>query len=136
MLVITMHADSTYLNPALKEGADGYLLKGADPEELFLACRAILAGRSYVSSEISSQLIKGYLTGSPPASSQLSGLTARELEVMKLVAEGHTNKEIAELLFISAKTVDKHRTNLMRKLDLHNAQEVRELAREQGMLAG
>lgn len=134
VLVITMHMDSNYLAPALKQGADGYLLKGADPEELFLACRSICAGRSFVSSEISEQLIEGYLSGADEAATPLDLLTAREMEVMKLVAEGHTNKEVGELLFISHKTVDKHRSNLMKKLDIHNVRELRQLARNFGII--
>ena len=134
VLVITMHMDRNYLAPALKQGADGYLLKGADPDELFLACRSVSAGRSFVSSEISEQLIEGYLSGAEEAATPLDLLTAREMEVMKLVAEGHTNKEVGELLFISHKTVDKHRSNLMKKLDIHNVRELRQLARNFGII--
>lgn len=134
VLVVTMHYDRTYLAQALKNGADGYLLKGADPDELYLACQSLLAGRSYVSSEISGQLIEGFLTGTSEIASPLDALTSREMEVMKLVAEGHTNKAVANILFISPKTVDKHRTNLMRKLSVHNLSQLREAAREFGVL--
>ena len=134
ILVITMHGTQDYLVPAFKEGADGYLLKGADPEELFMACKAVLAGHSYISSEISGQVIQGFLTGSPESGSPLDALTPRELEILKLVVEGQTNKKIGELLCISPKTVDKHRSNLMKKLDLHNSRQLIAFAREYGVL--
>ena len=136
ILVITMHGTQDYIIPAFKAGADGYLLKGADPDELFMACKAVLAGRSYLSSEISGQVIQGYLSGSTDVGTPLDLLTPRESEILKLVAEGQTNKDIADLLCISPKTVDKHRSNLMRKLDLHNARQLTAFAREHGLLPG
>jgi len=135
ILVITMHASQDYLIPTLKEGADGYLLKGDDPQELFSAIRAIMAGKAYLSSELSGQLINSVINpGSGNPGDPLSQLTQREKEVFQLVAEGNTNQQIADLLFISPKTVDKHRTNLMKKLDLHSAREVTNFALKNGLV--
>jgi DNA-binding NarL/FixJ family response regulator len=135
ILVITMHASQDYLIPTLKEGADGYLLKGDDPHELFMAIRAIMDGKAYLSTDLSGQLINRLIN---PEASELSdplvSLTQREKEVFQLVAEGNTNQKIADLLFISPKTVDKHRTNLMKKLDLHSAREVASFARKNGLI--
>ncbi len=135
ILVITMHASQDYLIPTLKEGADGYLLKGDEPQELFMAIKAIMNGKAYLSSELSGQLIDTVIN--PEAgtvSDPLGCLTQREKEVFQLVAEGGTNQKIADLLFISPKTVDKHRTNFMRKLDLHSAREVRDFALKNGII--
>ncbi len=135
ILVITMHASQDYLIPTLKEGADGYLLKGDEPQELFMAIKTIMNGKAYLSSELSGQLIDTVIN--PEAgtvSDPLGCLTQREKEVFQLVAEGGTNQKIADLLFISPKTVDKHRTNFMRKLDLHSAREVRDFALKNGII--
>ena len=134
ILIITMHATQDYLMPAFKEGADGYLLKGADPEELFMACKAVLAGRAYISTEVSGQLIQSYISGAPAIQSALDALTPREVEVLKLVAEGHTNNQVADILCISPKTVDKHRSNLMKKLNLHNIRQLTDFARQRGLI--
>ena len=131
ILVITMHASQDYLIPTLKEGADGYLLKGDDPEELFMAIRTIMNGKAYLSSELSGQMINSVINpDNNRMTDPLSCLTQREKEVFQLVAEGGTNQQIADLLFISPKTVDKHRTNLMKKLDLHSAREITNFALE------
>ncbi len=135
ILVITMHASQDYLIPTLKEGADGYLLKGDDPQELFMAIKAIMNGKAYLSSDLSGQLINSVIN--PKANQNgdpLVNLTPREKEVFQLVAEGGTNQQIADLLFISPKTVDKHRTNLMKKLDLHSAREVARFAQKNGLI--
>ena len=135
ILVITMHASQDYLIPTLKEGADGYLLKGDEPQELFMAIKTIMNGKAYLSSELSGQLIDTVINPEAGTLSDPIGcLTQREKEVFQLVAEGGTNQKIADLLFISPKTVDKHRTNFMRKLDLHSAREVRDFALKNGII--
>ncbi|MFH1138260.1 MAG: response regulator transcription factor [Pseudomonadota bacterium] len=134
ILVLTMHGSPDYLKKAFKVGANGYLLKGADPEELFMAIKVVMAGRTYISSEISGQVIQGYLSGSPETRAPLDELTGREKEILKLVAEGLTNKEIGARLFISPRTVDKHRSNLMRKLDRHTARELTDFAKKHGLI--
>lgn len=134
ILVVTMHASQDYLIPTLKEGADGYILKGDEPEELFWAIKAVMAGKAYLSRELSGQLIHSVVNPGDAGADPLERLTPREKEVFQLVAEGSTNQQIASLLFISPKTVDKHRSNLMRKLGLHSARDVSDFARQHGLL--
>ena len=135
ILVLTMHASQDYLVPTLKEGADGYILKGDDPEELFLAIKTVMDDKAYLSRELSGQLIDSVINSrTRSVTDPLGPLTRREKEVFQLVAEGSTNRQIADLLFISPKTVDKHRSNLMKKMDLHSAREITEFARQHGML--
>jgi DNA-binding NarL/FixJ family response regulator len=106
---------------------------------LRVAIRSILNGKTYLSPDISSKVITGYLGGGngagPAAVSPWETLTHRERQVLKLVAEGHQNKYIADYLCLSIKTVEKHRSNLMRKLDLHNASTLTAYAIDKGLLA-
>jgi DNA-binding NarL/FixJ family response regulator len=134
ILVVTVHSNEEYVLSALKAGAHGYILKRASHEELLLAVNSVLEGQSYLSPEVSGRVIQGYLSTDPSSKSILDRLTQREREVFKLVAEGHTNKQAAELLFVSVKTVEKHRGNLMRKLELRDAYELRRLARREGLI--
>ncbi len=136
LLVLTVHKAEEYIFASLKAGADGYLLKDATYEELALAIKNVLAGRPYLSPGISGKLVAGYLKGKKPSSLESSSraLTQRERQIMKLIAEGNKNKEIAEFLYISVKTVEKHRANLMRKLNLHNASAITAYALEKGLV--
>ena len=136
MLVLTVHAIEEYVDTALRAGADGYLLKDAGLSELIIAIEAVLAGESYLSSKISNKIIKGFLGVEKPEKSYMSdfNLTTREWELLKLIAEGYRNKEIAELLFISVKTVEKHRANMMSKLNIHNTAALTVFAIEKGLL--
>ena len=135
ILVITAHTTDEHLWAALEAGVEGYLLKLADQAEFLVAIKSVLAGRSYLCSEVSDKVIRAAQNGQTVRpSSPLSLLTQREKSVLKLAAEGHKNKEMADLLCISIKTVEKHRTNLMRKLDLHSARELTEFARSHGLL--
>lgn len=139
ILVLTIHKTDEYIHESLRAGADGYVLKDAHPDELRVAIRSILNGKTYLSPDISSKVITGYLgggTGSNAAAvSPWETLTHRERQVLKLVAEGHPNKFIADYLCLSVKTVEKHRSNLMRKLDLHNASTLTAYAIDKGLLA-
>ena len=124
ILMLTMHDSGEYLATAFKAGADGYALKNGKREELLRAIRTVLQGNKYVPEAMAEE----YEARSNPAGG-LSGerwpapvLTKREKVVLKLVAEGYSNKKIASLLYISPKTVDNHRTNIMEKLDLHTPQ--------------
>lgn len=143
VLVLTIHKTDEYIHESLRAGADGYVLKDAHPDELRVAIRSILNGKTYLSPDISSQVITGYLgggngSGSGGATAAVSPwetLTHRERQVLKLVAEGHQNKYIADYLCLSVKTVEKHRSNLMRKLDLHNASTLTAYAIDKGLLA-
>jgi len=137
VLVLTIHKTDEYIHESLRAGADGYILKDATHDELRVAIRSVLNGKTYLSPDISGKVIHGYLgTGRTdnPGSTR-DALTHREREVLKLVAEGHPNKYIADYLCLSIKTVEKHRSNLMKKLDLHNASMLTSYAIEKGLVA-
>jgi DNA-binding NarL/FixJ family response regulator len=137
ILVLTIHNMEEYILEALRAGANGYVLKDADQEELLLAIKTVLEGKSFLSPSVSKKVIEGYLEGKKSVKTDTSWetLTQREREVLKLIAEGYKNKEIANLLFISAKTVEKHRANLMKKLDIHNVQSLTAFAIERGLIS-
>jgi DNA-binding NarL/FixJ family response regulator len=136
VLVLTVHKTDEYIHESLRAGADGYILKDASHDELRIAIRSVLNGKTYLSPDISAKVINGYL-GTDKAntpSSPWDTLTHREREVLKLVAEGHPNKYIADYFCLSVKTVEKHRSNLMKKLDLHNASTLTAYAIEKGLI--
>lgn len=137
VLVLTIHKTDEYIHESLRAGADGYILKDATHDELRIAVRSVLNGKTYLSPDISSKVISGYLgVGNTPAgASPWDTLTHREREVLKMVAEGHPNKYIADYYCLSVKTVEKHRSNLMKKLDLHNAAMLTAYAIEKGLLS-
>ena len=137
ILVLTIHKTDEYIHESLRAGADGYILKDATHDELRVAIRSVLNGKTYLSPDISGKVINAYLGSGKtdnPANSW-DTLTHREREVLKLVAEGHPNKYIADYLCLSIKTVEKHRSNLMKKLDLHNASMLTSYAIEKGLVA-
>lgn len=138
ILVLTLHRADEYIHESLKAGADGYILKDATHDELRVAIRSVLNGKTYLSPDISTNVVSVYLGGGKSAgySSAWESVTHRERQVLKLVAEGRANKFIAEYLCLSVKTVEKHRSNLMRKLDLHNASMLTSFAIGKGLLAG
>jgi DNA-binding NarL/FixJ family response regulator len=137
VLVLTVHKTEEYIHAALQAGADGYILKDSTHAELGLAIKNILEGKRYISPGISESLIEGYLEGRKKANPPTTWdtVTQREREILKLIAEGYKNKAIAEYLCISVKTVEKHRANLMKKLDLHNIQSLTALAMEKGLIS-
>jgi DNA-binding NarL/FixJ family response regulator len=137
VIALTVHQEEEYVLATLKAGADGYLLKETSYPELLMALRSVLKGSHYLSPEISGKLISGYLEGrkSFKIDSLWETLTRREREILKLIAEGYKNKEIADYLCISAKTVETHRANLMRKLNLHNTAALVALATEKGLVS-
>jgi len=137
VLVLTVHKAEEYILAAFRAGADGYLLKDSTHAELVIAVNKVLSGRHYISPEISEKVIEGYLDGKKTLKSRTSWetLTQREREILKLIAEGYKNKDIAEDLCISVKTVEKHRANLMEKLDLHNVQALTAFAIERGLVS-
>ena len=137
ILVLTIHKTEEYIQEALRAGAEGYVLKDSSQDELRSAIRSVLSGRSFLSPDVSDTVIHGYLSGGKPTTSSSTAwerLTQREREVLKLVAEGHGNKHIATYLSLSVKTVEKHRSNLMRKLGLHNAASLTAYAIERGLV--
>ena len=139
VLVLTAHKADEYIHESLRAGADGYILKDATHDELRVAIRSVLNGKTYLSPDISKNVISAYLgtdkvTGGT-TSSAWDTLTHREREVLKLVAEGRPNKYIADYFCLSVKTIEKHRSNLMKKLDLHNASMLTAYAIEKGLVS-
>lgn len=136
VLVLTLHKAEEYIHESMGAGANGYILKDATHDELRVAIRSILGGKTYLSPDIAGKVINGYLggNGSSGMTSAWDTLTNREREVLKLVGEGNSNKYIAEYLCLSVKTVEKHRSNLMRKLDLHNASSLTAYAIDKGLV--
>ena len=137
IIALTVHKTEEYLLTTLQAGVDGYVLKDATHDELVMAIHNVMAGKPYLSPGISEKVIEGYLEGKEDSLSVSSWqkLSQREREVLKLIAEGYKNKEIAEDLCISLKTVEKHRANLMKKLDLHNAAGLTVYAVEKGLVS-
>ena len=119
VLILSMHQNAEYVRQALRQGAAAYLLKDAAPLELELALAAVLRGETYLSPAVSKGVVSDYvqrLRSDEPAE---DALTPRQREVLQLIAEGHSTKEIARRLDLSVKTVETHRTQLMRQLDIH-----------------
>ena len=137
VLVLTVHRAEEYILATFRAGADGYILKDSTHSELVMAVKKVLSGKHYISPEISEKVIEGYLEGKKTLKSRTSWetLTQREREILKLIAEGYKNKKIAEDLCISVKTVEKHRANLMGKLDLHSIQALTAFAIERGLVS-
>ena len=135
ILVLTVHKTEEHVHAALKAGANGYVLKDDTSDELINAISNIMIGKTYLSPSICSEVVMGYLAdpNKEKISSSIDLLTTREREVMKLIAEGYRNKDVAEYLSISLKTVEKHRSNLMKKLDLHSASSITSFAIKNGL---
>lgn len=121
VVILSMYADEIFVRQALQNGAKGYLLKGSFNEELLLTIRAASRGATYLSPSVSETVLTPPSNNSPSPADQL---TPREHELLQLICKGHTNAEIAELLNVSIKTVERHRTNLMTKLDVRNIVEL------------
>ena len=136
ILALTIHESDQYVLEAFDAGADGYCLKDAGRNELRVAVDSVLQGKRYISPSISENVLEGYLTGRKKLKSKTSWdtITPREREVLKLLGEGYQNKEISDMLHISVKTVEKHRANIMNKLDLHNAAALTAYAIDQGLV--
>ncbi|MCI0774781.1 MAG: response regulator transcription factor [Chloroflexi bacterium] len=133
---LTMHAEDRYFFQLLQAGASGYVVKGAAPRELLEAVRAASRGEAYIHPSLQRKLIGDYVSrteGSDQAS-MLADLTGRELEVLRLIVDGLTSREIAESLVISPNTVERHRQNIMSKLGLHNRAELVRYAISKGLV--
>lgn len=120
VLLLSMHADESYVAQALRAGVAGYLLKDAADEELSLAVAAVSRGDVYLSPGISRQVVDRLTRATDVESDPLAGLTPRQREILQLVAEGNSSKEIAAMLDLSIKTVETHRGQIMERLDLHD----------------
>jgi DNA-binding NarL/FixJ family response regulator len=136
ILVLTVHESDQYVHEAFRAGADGYCLKDASRDELLMAIRSTLEGRMYISPGVAKSVMNGYLAGRQQIREESSweSLTPREKEILKLIAESYQNKEIAQILNISVKTVEKHRGNLIEKLDLHSSTALTAYAYEHGLV--
>lgn len=121
VVILSMYADEIFVRQALQNGAKGYLLKGSFKEELLLTIRAANRGATYLSPTVSETALTQPSSSGPSPANQL---TPREHELLQLIGKGHTNAEIADLLSLSVKTVERHRTNLMTKLDARNIVEL------------
>jgi DNA-binding NarL/FixJ family response regulator len=121
-IILSMYSDETLIRQALTKGAKGFVLKQAVAEELLLAIRAAMRGETYLSPLISSILVESTIQGRTLGDSgdAFDNLSLREREVLQLLAEGHTNSEIAKILVLSDRTVEKHRAEIMEKLGIHN----------------
>jgi len=125
VLVLTMHDNEEYIRQILASGAMGYILKDAAARELLQAIRSVKKGEAVLSPAVTRLVIEDFLRwGDVRPDQSADGLSEREREVLQLIAEGYTNKQIAEILSVSIKTVQAHRTNLMHKLDLHDRGEL------------
>jgi len=131
VIILTMHDEKGMVQVLLEAGADGYLLKNSNRDEVVEAIDAVRRGEQHLSEEVHRVLLR---EDADPRKGMLSELTDREIEILKLIAEGFSNKEIGDKLFISHRTVDTHRTNLMQKLDVHNIAGLVRLAIENGLV--
>ncbi len=135
VLVLTMHRSDEYFFEMLKAGASGYVLKAAEPGELISALRTVARGEVFLYPTVAKQLLQDYLSRmNEPGLSELGSLTPREKEILCLLAEGYSNKEIAEKLVVSPSTVHSHRTNVMRKLNLSSPHDLVQYARQHGLI--
>ena len=135
VVALTMHSSEEYVYSLLKAGARGYLLKESVSSDLVEAIHAVVGGGTYLHPAISTKVVDGYLKRPNPKtrSGMLEILSPREREILQLIAEGHTNKEIAGLLVLSVKTIENHRTRIMDKLEIHNVAGLTRYAISQGI---
>ncbi len=136
ILALTMHEDAAYFFRMLQAGASGYIVKGAAPSELLSAIRAVFQNKTYLFPSLVRKLLDDYLERLKVGEEEDSyaKLTTREREVLKLIGEGYTSREIAEMLFLSINTVERHRTNLMDKLGMHNKSQLIRFAIRKGLV--
>lgn len=134
VMILTVHEDKGFLQAAIRSGASGYILKRAVESELINAIRAVARGDLYIYSSLTRSFLDGFDGVNNCEQAFSESLTAREVEVLRLIARGHTSSQIAEKLMISVRTVETHRANLMDKLDLHSRAELVHYAVQHGML--
>ncbi|WP_138493625.1 response regulator [Paenibacillus pinistramenti] len=136
ILILTMYDDEEYLFHVLKNGASGYVLKNAPEEELLFAIRTVYSGDTYIHPKMANSLVRDWKKAeqADPADDPLEVLSKREIEILPLIAKGYGNKEIAEKLFISVKTVEAHKSKIMEKLKLKSRPELVEYALKKKLL--
>ena len=138
VLILTVHEDEGLLQEAIQAGASGYIIKRAVESELIDAIRAVWRGDLYVHPAMTRALLKEVAPSPPPSSNKdapVESLTPREVEVLRLIAQGYTNRQMADMLSISIRTVESHRSNLMGKLDMHSRVELVRYARENKLIS-
>ena len=133
-LILSMYENEQFLFEALRAGASGYVLKSGGDDDLVEACRAAMRGQSFLYPAAVHSLVRDLIERAEERGEEFELLTPRELEVLKLIAEGHTSKEIAALLVISIKTVDRHRTNMLDKLGMRDRVELTRYAIRRGLI--
>jgi DNA-binding NarL/FixJ family response regulator len=133
-LVLSMYENEQFLFEALKAGASGYVLKSGADDDIAEACRAAMRGHSFLYPSAVHALIRDLIDRADERGAEFDLLTPRELEVLKLIAEGHTSKEIASMLVISVKTVDRHRTNMLEKLGMRDRVDLTRYAIRRGLI--
>lgn len=138
ILILTMYDDEEYLFHVLKNGAKGYILKNAPDEQLILAIRTVYQGETYVDMKLTTSLVNEFISNSSNDEAATSDpfkiLSKREIEILPLIAKGYGNKDIAEKLFVSVKTVEAHKTHIMQKLDLKSKPELVEYAMKKKLI--
>jgi two-component system, NarL family, response regulator NreC len=134
ILILTVHEDEALLREAIKAGASGYILKRAAESELVSAIQVILRGDLYVDPSLLRSLLDEQAKSKPAQTELVEPLTPREVDVLKFIVEGYTNRQIAEKLSISTRTVEGHRANLSEKLGLHSRVELVRFARDHGII--
>ncbi|SMG39475.1 DNA-binding response regulator, NarL/FixJ family, contains REC and HTH domains [Marivirga sericea] len=138
IVMLSMYLDEQYINSCMEAGVHGYIHKGADKEELISGVKKVMDGVSFYSKEVRDVMVNNYITSLKKKKQQLTqpkiNLTKRELEIVKLIMKGYTSNQIAEELFISNRTVDTHRANLMQKLEVKNSIELINKVTEENLL--
>ncbi|MFY4728601.1 response regulator [Nitrospira sp. BLG_2] len=134
VILLSMHANEEYLRQALQVGASGYLLKGAELAELELALKTVARGERYLTPAVAKYAIEAYREKSEGPGGPLAKLSMRQREILQLIAEGQTTKEIAHRLNLSVKTVETHRSQLMERLDIHDVPGLVRLAMRVGLI--
>jgi len=137
IVILSMHSNEAYVLEALRSGAKAYILKESPPDELVRAIKEVHSGRRYLSAPLSERAIEAYTQRSEVKSvDPYDQLTTREREILELIAQGWTNAQISEKFFISTRTVETHRTNLMRKLNIHNHTQLIQFAIQRNIIPG
>jgi DNA-binding NarL/FixJ family response regulator len=138
IIMLSMYLDEKYINSCMEAGVHGYIHKGADQEELVNGVKKVMGGINFYSKDVRDVMVNNYISSLKKKKQQLAqpkiSLTKRELEVIKLIMKGYTSNQIAEELFISNRTVDTHRANIMQKLDVKNSIELINKVTEENLL--